>query len=42
MKNGDPEQLGGGHPHFIFPSIGDSERKDEKTQIGDLRSFASG
>ncbi len=42
MKNGDLEHRGGVHPHSIYPLIGDKERNDEKTQIGDLRSFASG
>ena len=41
MKNGDPERPGGVHHRFIFPSIGDIEWNDEKTQIGDLRSSAN-
>ncbi len=41
MKNGDLERPGGVRRPFIFPSIGDIEWNDEKTQIGDLRSSAS-
>jgi len=42
MKSGDPERRDGARPRFIFPLIGDIERNDEKTQIGDLLSSASG